>query len=52
MASAFAELKRRSEALQNFQQAQQIYSDLTLDFGVEQCQRAIDFRSDRVLGSG
>jgi len=42
MASAFAEIKRRSEALQNYQQAQQIYESLSLDFRVEQCQSEID----------
>jgi len=41
MAIALTSLKQHSEAIQHYQQAQQIYSDLTLDFGVEKCQRAI-----------
>jgi type VI protein secretion system component VasF len=41
MAIALATLKRRPEALQTYQQAQQIYESLTLDFRVKQCQSAI-----------
>jgi hypothetical protein len=38
---ALSNLKRRLEALQHYQQAQQICESLNLDFKVEQCQSAI-----------
>ena len=41
MGSTFAKLKRRSEALQNYQQAQQIYAELQLENDVKDCQTRI-----------
>jgi predicted RNase H-like HicB family nuclease len=41
MAIALTSLKTRSEALQNFQQAQQIYVELQLENNVKDCQTAI-----------
>jgi hypothetical protein len=41
MAIVLEKLKCRSEALQHYQQAQQIDAELQLDFRVEQCQEVI-----------
>jgi hypothetical protein len=41
MAIVLASLKHCSEALQSYQQAQQISESLNLDLRVEQCQKAI-----------
>jgi tetratricopeptide (TPR) repeat protein len=41
IASALGNLKRRPEALQNYQQAKRIWEALNLDFRIKQCQSAI-----------